>query len=131
METSNEKTILLCSTGSVSVGALVLLLASLLKYKVKLLMSRSAQNFISNESMNDLCKDSISEELIGNLEIITFTEMDQNMWKHCCKLAKESSVLAVVPLSGNTLGKIAIGLSDDPIVYLINYIDCYIPIVGK
>ena len=107
---SSKRILILCSAGSVSVTLVGEILSLLLPdYKVYLFMSRSAQNFISLETIQQI----ILPELLPYLEILPFLDMTEDVTIRCIEIIKKAAALLVIPLSANMLGRIAIGMAED------------------
>lgn len=101
-----NKTIVLGVTGGIAAYKALELTSMLVKAEadVKVIMTRSAQQFINPLSFGSLTK----------CQVVTDMFKDPVYWdiKHI-SLAKAADVLAIVPCTANVIGKIAGGIADD------------------
>jgi len=100
------KTILLGVSGSISAYKAADITSSLKKlgYKVQVLMTKSAQEFITPLTLQVLSQNTVHIDVMD--------EPDVSKVNHI-QLAKEADLFLVAPASANIIGKLANGIADD------------------
>ena len=113
----NNKTIVLCVTGSIAAYKTVNL-ARMCKKEgadVHVLMTKNAVNFINPITF---------ESLVGNKCLIdTFDRSFEYSVEHVA-LAKKADVVMIAPASANVIGKIACGIADDMLTTTVMACTC-------
>ena len=102
---SKNKKILLGVTGSIAAykSADIIRRLSELGYKLSVIMSKEAEQFITPLTLGSLCGEKVHQDLF-----------DDDSWRMShISLAKEADVFLIAPATANIIGKIANGLADD------------------
>lgn len=104
----NGKKILLCVTGGIAVFKAAALTSKLtqLNATVKVIMSRSAKEFVTPLTFQALSKQPVYDD--------TFDEKDPSKIAHI-DLADWADIVIIAPASANMIGKLANGIADDMI----------------
>ena len=102
------KTILLGVTGSISAYKAADITSSLKKmgYRVQVLMTKSAQAFITPLTLQVLSQNTVHIDVMDEPDVTKVNHI---------QLAKEADLFLVAPASANIIGKLANGLADDMI----------------
>ena len=104
-----NKNIVLCVTGSIAAYKSVFLASALVKEGVNLrvIMTKSAKEFVGESSFSGI---SHNQVITGYYEGKTDLSIDH------VSIAKEADLIVVAPASANSIAKIALGISNEPIV---------------
>lgn len=102
-EIFNGKKILLCVTGSIAAYKAAILLRLLIKNgaEVKVIMTRSAIDFVSPLTFSTLSKNKVLSDLF------------EETWANHVMLGRWADVMLIAPASCNTLAKMANGICDN------------------
>jgi phosphopantothenoylcysteine decarboxylase/phosphopantothenate--cysteine ligase len=113
-----DKKILLAVTGSIAAYKAILLVRLLVKAgaEVKVVMTPAASAFVSPLTLATLSKNAVITELVSN-----------ESWSNHVMLGRWADVMAVAPLSCNTLAKMANGLCDN--MLLATWLSATCPVV--
>jgi phosphopantothenoylcysteine decarboxylase/phosphopantothenate--cysteine ligase len=113
------KKILLGITGSIAAYKSAFLLRLLVKNgaEVKVVMTPSATDFVSQLTLSTLSKNPVLAELF-----------DENSWANHVMLGRWADVMLIAPLSCNTLAKMAHGLCDN--LLLATYLSATCPVIA-
>lgn len=114
-----EKKILLGVTGSIAAYKSVYLVRLLVKAgaEVKVIMTPSAQDFVSKLTFSTLSKNPVLVDLF-----------DEETWANHVMLGRWADVMLIAPLSCNTLAKMANGICDN--LLLATYLSATCPVVA-
>ena len=120
MSTLSGKKILLAVTGSIAAYKSALLIRSLVKdgADVRVLMTKSAADFITPLTLSTLSKNKVFSDLIDEKE---------NAWNSHVELGLWCDVMIVAPTSANTIAKFAHGICDNLITAV--YLSARCPVV--
>ena len=112
------KKILIGITGSIAAYKSILLVRELVKSgaEVKVIMTAAAKDFVSPLTLSTLSKNQVLIDLFA-----------ENSWSNHVLLGRWADVMLVVPLSCNTLAKMAHGLCDN--LLLATYLSATCPVV--
>lgn len=112
------KKILLCVTGSIAAYKAVLLLRLLIKRgaEVKVIMTKSAADFVSALTFSTLSKNKVLTELF-----------DDETWANHVLLGRWAHLILIAPASCNTLAKMANGICDN--LLMATYFSATCPVV--
>jgi len=112
------KKILLGITGSIAAYKSILLVRLLVKAgaEVKVIMTSSAQDFVTPLSLSTLSRQPVLTDLF-----------EENSWANHVMLGRWADIMLIAPLSCNTLGKMANGLCDN--LLLAVYLSATCPVV--
>ena len=113
-----QKKILVGITGSIAAYKTASLVRLLVKQgaEVKVIMTKSATEFISPLTLSTLSKQHVLTNLYNNDE-----------WENHVKLGRWADIMLIAPLSANTLSKMALGACDN--ILLAIYLSATCPIV--
>lgn len=114
----NNKKILLGITGSIAAYKAIVLVRLLVKEgaEVKIILTPSAQNFVSPLVLSTLSKSKVLSQLF-----------EENTWANHVQLGRWADVMLVAPLSCNTLSKMANGACDN--LLLATYLSATCPVM--
>lgn len=101
-----EKRILLCVTGGIAVFKAAALTSKLVQqgYKVKVVMTDSAREFVTPLTFQALSRDHVYTD--------TFTEPNPEKIAHI-EIADWADLIMIAPATANAIGKLANGIADD------------------
>lgn len=110
--------ILLCVTGSIAAYKAVVLLRLLIKNgaEVRVVMTRSARDFLSPLTFSTLSKNKVLSDLFDN-----------ETWANHVMLGRWADVMLIAPASCNTIGKMANGICDN--LLLATYFSATCPVM--
>ncbi len=113
-----DKKILLGITGSIAAYKAILLIRLLIKEgaEVKVIITKSAADFISPLTLSTLSKNPVLQDLSSNSE-----------WANHVQLGRWADIFIIAPLSCNTLAKMAHGLCDN--LLMATYLSATCPVV--
>lgn len=114
-----NKHILIGVTGGIAAYKMPLLVRLLVKEgaKVKLILSKEAQQFVTPQTLQVLSKNEV---------VIDFFDANHN-WNNHVQLAEWADLMVIAPLTANTLAKMANGLCDN--VLLAAYLSAKCPVM--
>ncbi len=106
----SNKNILLGITGSIAAYKSAYLVREFIKLgaEVKVIMTKSATEFISPLTLSTLSKNPISIEFVK--------DEDQGVWENHVELGMWADIFVIAPLSANSLSKMASGNSDNLLI---------------
>ncbi|HXB42943.1 MAG TPA: flavoprotein, partial [Puia sp.] len=112
------KKILVGVTGSIAAYKSLVLVRQLIKSgaEVKVIMTRSAKDFVTPLSLSTLSKNPVLIDLF-----------EQDAWTNHVALGRWADAIIIAPLSCNTLAKMAIGLCDN--LLLAVYLSATCPVI--
>jgi len=104
-----NKNIILCVSGSIAAYKSIYLASSLVKEEanVQVILSEAAKNFVGESSFSGITHNPV---ITGYYESKTDLSIDH------IEIAKKADLILVAPATANTIAKIALGISSDPIV---------------
>ena len=105
----NNKNIVLCVTGSIAAYKSVYLASLIVKEgaNLRVIMTESAKEFVGESSFSGITH---NEVITGYYEGKTELSIDH------VSIAKEADLIVVAPATANSIAKIALGISSEPIV---------------
>ena len=111
------KKILLCITGSIAAYKSIFLLRLLIKNaaEVKVIMTKSATDFVSPLTLSTLSKNKVLLELF-----------DDETWANHVMLGRWADLMLIAPPSCNTLAKMSNGICDN--LLLATYLSAICPV---
>lgn len=117
----NNKKILLGVTGSIAAYKAAIFVRLLIKEgaQVKVIMSPSAQNFITPLTLSVLSKN----------EVITGLADESSNWNNHVELGLWADLMIIAPASANTLAKMAMGVCDN--VLLATYLSARCKVIAS
>ncbi|HWH63437.1 MAG TPA: flavoprotein, partial [Ginsengibacter sp.] len=112
------KKILLCITGSIAAYKSIFLLRLLIKNaaEVKVIMTKSATDFVSPLTLSTLSKNKVLLELF-----------DDETWANHVMLGRWADLMLIAPASCNTLAKMSNGICDN--LLLATYLSAICPVL--
>ena len=104
-----NKNIILGITGSIAAYKSIFLASLLVKEgaNVQVIMSQSSKEFVGESSFSGITHNSVITGYYGEKTNLNIDHIE---------LAKKADIIVIAPATANTIAKLALGISDNPII---------------